>query len=524
MIKFKQRDYSIPEGHYTGPKDIEKIPGAVEMVTKGALGGAGIGAVAGGVMKDTTMLEGAITGAKWGSLGGIVAKFFLNYVHKPMTSVKYQEVDRNIRRQFGVYQLAGVTVGDTLDKRASIDDKFSFNDRDVSKYKLNFAIHDNRVTMYTFGMTKEELDKTSKSLDYYCKQYFSMEYTAKIINQKVNAYSVDIVFTNYQVICNFIMELSQTLNTKINLLNNNVIIEPRLTNALKKMESEEEEVKEFSVSEINRYDLKKILKGGLGKIIRGGKLNVSGYIMETIIALLMKVGSDELIKMGVKLKRGDYNNTFLESTLKKLHYIEGFNYTVGSDNNEVNMSMISGVFVISAIKDIAEGEIDGKLWKSLKDKVSRSNMGKVIVYTYALKEEKEFELILNKLMLCNIKPNIFEKSGIKSFSDNMIDKVEEKLKSEKIVDYEVSDKVPGDVISINAELGALKIYIPKDYEYSQYEIDDFIRGLSKFIRTNVSMERNINVMKLNGSLTFVQYYKLVKYIIESQGFCTILSI
>ena len=100
MIKFKQRDYSIPEGHYTGPKDIEKIPGAVEMVTKGALGGAGIGAVAGGVMKDTTMLEGAITGAKWGSLGGIVAKFFLNYVHKPMTSVKYQEVDRNIRREF----------------------------------------------------------------------------------------------------------------------------------------------------------------------------------------------------------------------------------------------------------------------------------------------------------------------------------------------------------------------------------------------------------------------------------------
>ena len=246
--------------------------------------------------------------------------------------------------------------------------------------------------------------------------------------------------------------------------------------------------------------------------------------METIIALLIKVGSDELIKMGVKLKRGNYNNTFLESTLKKLHYIEGFNYTVGSDNNEVNMSMISGVFVISAIKDIAEGEIDGKLWKSLKDKVSRSNMGKVIVYTYALKEEKEFELILNKLMLCNIKPNIFEKSGIKSFSDNMIDKVEEKLKSEKIVDYEISDKVPGDVISINAELGALKIYIPKDYEYSQYEIDDFIRGLSKFIRTNVSMERNINVMRLNGSLTFVQYYKLVKYIIESQGFCTILSI
>ena len=56
-------------------------------------------------------------------------------------------------------------------------------------------------------MTKEELDKTSDTLDYYCKKYFSMEYTAKIINQKVNSYSVDIVFTNYHAMCQFIMEL-----------------------------------------------------------------------------------------------------------------------------------------------------------------------------------------------------------------------------------------------------------------------------------------------------------------------------
>ena len=231
MIKFRRKEFTIPEGHYTGPKDMDKVPGAVEMILKGAGVGAAGGAIAGKILKDSSAWDGALTGAKWGALGGIIAKFFLNYVHKPMTRIKYQEVDKNIRQQFGVYRMAGVTVGDSLDKRANIEEKFSFNDRNVSDYKINFAIHDDQITMYTFGISKEELDKVSKSLDYYCKKYFSMEYSAKLINQKVNSYSVDIVFTNYQVLCQFIMELSNVLNTKINLLHNNVIIEPRLSEA-----------------------------------------------------------------------------------------------------------------------------------------------------------------------------------------------------------------------------------------------------------------------------------------------------
>ena len=72
--------------------------------------------------------------------------------------------------------------------------------------------------------------------------------------------------------------------------------------------------------------------------------------------------------------------------------------------------------------------------------------------------------------------------------------------------------------------GGLKIYIPRDYEYSQYEIDDFIRTQAKFVRTNTNMERNIYVMKLMGSLTFPQLYKLVKFIIAEEGFCTLLTI
>lgn len=112
----------------------------------------------------------------------------------------------------------------------------------------------------------------------------------------------------------------------------------------------------------------------------------------------------------------------------------------------------------------------------------------------------------------------------KYFSGDMIEKITTKLEQEGIGDYEVSDRIPTDVISITGEPNGLKIYIPRDYEYSQYEIDDFIRTQAKFVRTNTNLERNIYVMKLTGSLTFPQMYKLVKFIIDEEGFCTLLTL
>ena len=168
MIKFRSKKFSIQEGHYTGPKTMDKLPGVLETVGKGAGIGAGIGAVTGGLMDDNTALNGALTGAKWGTISGIAAKLLLNYFHKPMSSIKYQEVDRGIRRQFGVYQVAGIVVGENVGKRAKIEEKFSFNDRQVTNYKITFTIHDNQVIMYTFGLSKEELDKVNKVLDSYC--------------------------------------------------------------------------------------------------------------------------------------------------------------------------------------------------------------------------------------------------------------------------------------------------------------------------------------------------------------------
>lgn len=113
------------------------------------------------------------------------------------------------------------------------------------------------------------------------------------------------------------------------------------------------------------------------------------------------------------------------------------------------------------------------------------------------------------------------------FSDlqarKMITKLIEKLDKDHIGDYEVSSKVPKDVISIYPDPSSIKIYIPRDLEYSQYDIDDTIRSLAPHIRTTTSLDRNIFIMKLSGSLTFDQIYKLIRNIIDSEDFCTIVD-
>lgn len=415
MIKFRQKEYTIPEGHYTGPKDMDKVPGAIEVIGKSALAGAGIGGITGGILKDSTVLSGALQGGKYGTIAGTVLKFFLNYLHNPMTTIKYQEVDKLIRREFGIYRAAGITVGDSLDKRAKVEEKFSFNDRDVTKYKLNFSIQDNAITMYTFGMTTKELDKTSETLDYYCKKYTGMEYNSYVINSKTNSYSVSIVFTNYQVIANFIMELSNVLNTKINLLDNKALVDSRLKAAVSILGDEGEE-RTYSVKEFNRYDIMKILgKGGIFNIsphlgFKGIKETLSSSIMGIILQSLGKLSGDEILRENGTTKRDNFGNIYLEDRLKKLHYIENYDYTVGDLRVDVNISMFSGVFIVTVDKGSKKMEkIDSEFWKSLKGKVGRVDTGKVIVYNYTIKTKNEFDFILKKFMSLDVEPNIFEK-------------------------------------------------------------------------------------------------------------------
>lgn len=403
MILFRQKNFTIQEGHFTGTKDEDKLPGAVEVIGKSAIGGAIIGAIVGKFRKKSSPGKGALEGAKYGALTGIALKILINYLHKPMSRVKYQEVDKGIRREYGIYKAGGLILGDKLDKRASMEERFAFNDRNVCAYKICFAVQDNQVTMYTFNITDEELEKINNHLDHYCKEYFGMEYDAFLINQKANSYSVDITFTNYQVISNFMVELSEILQTKINLLDSSALVKGRL---------EEESQKSFSVQPLNKYDLMKILgKNGSRVIISGGfnLRGLGGFVLNTISDALKTVSSRDLINSGIPIPRQNYGNTYLEDTLKKLHYIEGFNYSVGDKDVENNISMAQGLFLVTVKKGSDEmKQVDKNYWGSMKSKIRRADTGKVIVYTYSFNSKNEFELLLKKLMQSKIMFNIFE--------------------------------------------------------------------------------------------------------------------
>ena len=104
---------------------------------------------------------------------------------------------------------------------------------------------------------------------------------------------------------------------------------------------------------------------------------------------------------------------------------------------------------------------------------------------------------------------------------NVLEKITQKLDKERIDDYEVNESIPRDVVSVDLENGQTKIYIPEDYDYAQYEIDDFLRSKSSMIRTTTETERDITVMKVNKTLTINQIYDLIRFIIKHYDFCSI---
>lgn len=105
----------------------------------------------------------------------------------------------------------------------------------------------------------------------------------------------------------------------------------------------------------------------------------------------------------------------------------------------------------------------------------------------------------------------------------MVNDITSRLDREGVDNYEISDTIPNDSISITSDLKDTKIYIPTDFEYSQFEIDDFIRSRVSYMRPSVTFDRNIYVMKLSGRLSEAQYYKLVKYIATEHEFCVIIK-
>ena len=105
----------------------------------------------------------------------------------------------------------------------------------------------------------------------------------------------------------------------------------------------------------------------------------------------------------------------------------------------------------------------------------------------------------------------------------MIDKIIAKLEKNGYEDFDVVSKIPADSISVTSDLNSLKIYLPKEYEFDQYGIDDFLRGMAGYLRTRTVLDRDIYVMSVTGRLTEDQYCKLLQYIIDEEEFVAIIS-
>lgn len=112
----------------------------------------------------------------------------------------------------------------------------------------------------------------------------------------------------------------------------------------------------------------------------------------------------------------------------------------------------------------------------------------------------------------------------KEFSNKMIEDLKKEIEKLGIEDFEVSDRIPRDNVSIGGSgLSDIRIYIPMDSDYLQYEIEDMLRKGGSLIRTQVTVDRNIYVMKVLGTVKLKTLADIAEHIIEDQGTITILE-
>lgn len=406
MKVFKQKVYTIQEGHYTGPKDMESIPGTIEVLAKSTFGGAGAGAIVGKISKElgsenVGIMDGLKTGGKAGFLAGIALKGLLNHLHKPMTKVKFQEVDKMIRKEFGMHRIIGISFGDSRENRRNFDDKFSINDRDITKYKLTFCIQNNQVTMYTYHLTDDELDKINNSLDYYCKKYSGMEYSSRVIGSRTNTYSVNITFTNYNAISSFIIEVQDNLNIKVNLMDNNGLVETRIGNEDEESVCEDRVYSNLPV--FSKYDLMNIFtKSGIrgfdyGMFKACPMTAISLLVMQTILESLAKLGYRDKAILEKSAPRFAFDDHYIESSLKRLGFIEGVHYTVGENLSNTNISMYEGHIIITVRNKTKDEAILKKIMKGKNFKESDIN-GKATVWTGIINTKGDFDILLKSIV------------------------------------------------------------------------------------------------------------------------------
>ena len=117
----------------------------------------------------------------------------------------------------------------------------------------------------------------------------------------------------------------------------------------------------------------------------------------------------------------------------------------------------------------------------------------------------------------------FREKNYSNMNKSNIKEIVEKLEKERIEDFEVREYISDNDISINTDLDNLEIYIPKEADFARYDIEDFISDMLPYSSINTVMERKVYVLKVRGKLRKDQYYKLLKFIIEEEGYIVIKS-
>ena len=214
------KHFSIKEGHYTGLKGMKEMPKGV--ITKSLLAGLGIGSIIGAKKEDLGVKKGMKNGALIGLVSGIFINFMLKKFHEPMSTVKYDKVDKYIRTKISLSN--GIEGVSNKGSKSKVEDLFSFNDSNFLNYKVNISIQKSSVTMYLYDFSDNEFQNLDQILNRYCYEYHGMEYSSHLLDREKNSYSINIIFTNHYVIAEFLIEVAKTLNTKINLLDNRVPI------------------------------------------------------------------------------------------------------------------------------------------------------------------------------------------------------------------------------------------------------------------------------------------------------------
>ena len=408
MIKFRQKEYTIQEGQYTGPKSIKKIPGTFKVITKSILAGLGIGAGTKALLPEETIENPVRKGAKAGFWAGVALKMLINNFHKPMSSVKFEKVDKAIRKEYGIKEVSGMIYGDSKEVRDDLNSHFSFNDPDILGYRANLLIQKKRVILYIVDFSKDDLAKLNESLDYFCYKYYGMEYSSKLLNHKRNSFSISIIFTNYEALAKFFIEISRSIGLKIIVLDKD-------SDFNENQFSSEDKEKTFSSSlpTFDKYDIIKILgKGGIIINKNGFKTSPSDYLMDSLseaVSHFGKAGKIMTATRDTRLQRQILNNLFLEKTLKELGYKENLNYTVKRNNSPLNMYLHEGYLIICSG---LVGKNKQRFEKEVVDGyklVTTEIKGKVTLYTYLVKSKLELDLLLRDLINLNIKPNIYTK-------------------------------------------------------------------------------------------------------------------